>query len=169
MLHIFNNNTYYSHFRTAYKHMLIHKTSTSKGELILYYPPTCMPLTCFKFNFKWYTFCIQKLYKMYTTDVYKMYKKCIPHFDKHLYTFCILYKIKKTMAPKFCIQKFVEMWDTFCIHFVYINSDLQKMYTIKIMYHTICIQNSYIIYTEIIVYKMDPTFQHILTHLLSTS
>ena len=26
---------------------------------------------------------------MYTTDVYKMYAKCIPHFDKLLYTFCI--------------------------------------------------------------------------------
>ena len=29
-----------------------------------------------------YTFCIQKLYEMYTTDVYRMYTKCIPHSDK---------------------------------------------------------------------------------------
>ena len=26
------------------------------------------------------------------------------------------------------------MWDTFYIHFAYINSDLQKVYIIKIMY-----------------------------------
>ena len=36
-----------------------------------------------------YTFCIQKLYNMYATDVYKAYTKCIPHFDKLLYTFCV--------------------------------------------------------------------------------
>ena len=36
-----------------------------------------------------YTFCMQKLYKMYATDVYKMHTKCIPHFDKLLYTFCV--------------------------------------------------------------------------------
>ena len=38
------------------------------------------------------------------------------------------------------------MWDTFCvktlrIHFVFINSDQQKVYIIKILY-IICIQNS---------------------------
>ena len=38
---------------------------------------------------KLYTFCIQKLYKMYTTDVSKMYTKCMPHFDKLLHTFHI--------------------------------------------------------------------------------
>ena len=43
----------------------------------------------------------------------------------------------------FCRQKFVKMWDTFCIetfckHFVYINSDVQKVYIINIM-NTICI------------------------------
>ena len=36
-----------------------------------------------------YTFCIQKLYKMHTTDFYKVYTKCIPYFDKLSYTFCI--------------------------------------------------------------------------------
>ena len=56
------------------------------------------------------------------------------------------------------------MWDTFCmqtfwIHFVYINSDLQKVYILKIM-NTICIQNSYRMYIKIIACKMDLTFQH---------
>ena len=56
-----------------------------------------------------------------------------------------------------CIQKFVEMWDTFCIlpfciHFVYINSDVQKVY---IMY-TICIQNSYRMCIQIIVCRIRP-------------
>ena len=36
---------------------------------------------------------------------------------------------------------------TFCKHFVYINSGLQKVYIIKTMY-TICIQNSYKTYTN---------------------
>ena len=41
--------------------------------------------------------------------------------------------------------KFVEMWDTFCmqtfcIHFVYIISDLQKVYIVDIMY-TICVHD----------------------------
>ena len=36
-----------------------------------------------------FTFCIQKMYKMYATNVYKMYTKCTPHFDKLLYTFCL--------------------------------------------------------------------------------
>ena len=87
---------------------------------------------------------------MYTTFwqtfVYSLYTKLKELWQLILYTKCI--------------QKFVEMWDTFCIQFVYINSDLQKVYIIKIMY-TICIQNSYRMYIQIIVCKMDPTFQHI--------
>ena len=55
------------------------------------------------------------------------------------------------MTAKFCIQ----------------NSDLQKVYIIKTMY-TICIQNSYRMYIQIIVCKIDPTFQHILARLLYT-
>ena len=58
--------------------------------------------------------------------------------------------------------------ETVSIYFVYINSDLQKVYIIKIM-HAICIQNSYRIYIQIIVCNMDPTFQNILTRLLCTS
>ena len=57
------------------------------------------------------------------------------------------------------MQKFVEMWDTFCIHFVYINSDLQKGYIIQIMY-TFCIQESYRMFIKVTTCKMDPAFQH---------
>ena len=64
--------------------------------------------------------------------------------------------------------KIVKMWDTFCIHFVYISSDLQKVYILKTMF-TIWIQNSYRMYIQIIVCEMDPPFQDILTHLLCTS
>ena len=39
------------------------------------------------------------------------------------------------------------MCDRFCIHFVYINSDLQKVYIVRTMY-TICIQNSHKMYTD---------------------
>ena len=52
-----------------------------------------------------------------------MYTKCIPHFNKRLYTFCIqiLTAIVLLILYTFCIQKFVEMWDTFCIYLVYIS------------------------------------------------
>ena len=48
------------------------------------------------------------------------------------------------------LEKFVDMWNacciqTFRIYFVYINSDLQKVCIINIMY-TMCMQNSYKIY-----------------------
>ena len=49
-----------------------------------------------------------------------MYTKCILHFDKLLYTFCIqtlAVLVLLTFYTK-CMQKFVEMWYTFCIHFV---------------------------------------------------
>ena len=102
-----------------------------------------------------YTECIQNIYHI-STDI------CIP----------FVYKIKRNMPAKFCIQKytkciqkFVEMWytfctQTFCTHFVYINSELQKVYLINIMY-TICIQNSYRMYIQIIVCRMVLLFQHI--------
>ena len=45
--------------------------------------------------------------------------------------------------------------------FVFINFDLQVS-IIQVMY-TICIQNSYRMYIQIIVCKMDPSFQNILT------
>ena len=102
-----------------------------------------------------YTECIQNIYHI-STNI------CIP----------FVYKIKRNMPAKFCIQKytkciqkFVEMWytfctQTFCTHFVYINSELQKVYLINIMY-TICIQNSYRMYIQIIVCRMVLLFQHI--------
>ena len=84
-----------------------------------------------------------------------MYIKCIQNVYHISKNFCIhfLYKIRRTIAAKFCIkciQKFVEMWDTFCIqtfyiYFVYISSDLQKVYIIKL-----CMQFVYKIHTECI-------------------
>ena len=68
-----------------------------------------------------------------------MYTRCIQQNVFHISTnFCIhfVYKIKRAMVVKIFIQNvyksFVEMWDTFCIHLVYllysyINSDLQKV------------------------------------------
>ena len=137
-----------------------------------------------------YTFYTQKLYKMYTTDVYKMYAKCTYTTFHQTFVYMLYTKSKELcqlnfvykMFPKicrnveyilctffytFCIQKFVEMWDafciqtlciqTFCIHFVYINSDVQKVCLVNIMY-TICIQISYRMYIQIIVCRMGPLF-----------
>ena len=62
-----------------------------------------------------------------------MYTKCIPHFDKLLYTFNIQNQKNYGSLILYtkCMQKFVKMWDTicihtFCIHFAYINSDLKE-------------------------------------------
>ena len=63
--------------------------------------------------------------------------KCTPHFDKLLYTFCIQNQ-----------KKFVEIWNTFCIHFVYISSDLQKLFIINIM-------QLYKLYPQLTVCRMD--------------
>ena len=97
--------------------------------------------------------CIQKFVEMW--DIFSIQIFCI-HFVQILCTKCM--------------QKFVEMWDTFCkqLNFGYINSDLQKMHIIKIMY-TICIENSYRMHIQIIVCRMNSLFQHNLTHLLCTS
>ena len=71
------------------------------------------------------------MYRKYT-------QKCIPHFDKK---FRILFVNK--IYIKFCRNVGYILYTDilYSLHFVYINSDLQKMYIIKIMY-TICIQNS---------------------------
>ena len=47
-----------------------------------------------------------------------MYTKYIPHFDKLLLTFCIQNLAAAVLLILYtkCIQKFAEMWDTFCIH-----------------------------------------------------
>ena len=55
-----------------------------------------------------------------------MYIKCIPHFDKLLYIHFV-YKIKRTMGAKFCIQNVHKSLSKCGIHFVYISSDLQKV------------------------------------------
>ena len=110
-------------------------------------------------------FCTQNVYTglskygihfVYKHFVYRSLLKCEIYFVYKHFVYVLYTK---------CTQKFVEIWDTFyiqtiCIHFVYISSDLQKVYIINIMY-TICIQNSYRMYTQIIVCKMDPLFQHI--------
>ena len=46
---------------------------------------------------------------------------------------------------------------TFCIQFVYINSDLQKVYIIRTMY-TVCIQNSYQMHANNCTQKCIPYF-----------
>ena len=71
-----------------------------------------------------------------------MYTKCIPHFDKLLYAFCIqiLVGIVLLILYTKCIQKFVEIWDTFCIHLVYI----LHTSVVNILYN-FCIQNVYMI------------------------
>ena len=81
------------------------------------------------------------------------------------------------MTAKFCIQNICKRLSKCgihfaCKHFVYILYTLilllQKVYITKTVY-TICIQNSYRMYIQIIVCKIDPTFQHILNRLLYTS
>ena len=75
---------------------------------------------------------------MYTTDVYQMYTKYIQIYTTFSQTLVYIFytKSKELCQQNFvykmyakCIQNFVEMWDTFCmqtfcIHFVYISSDL---------------------------------------------
>ena len=80
---------------------------------------------------------------MYTKG---MYIKCIPNFDKLLYTFCIqnlavivalilytkcIQKIVVLILYTKCIQKFVERWYTFCIHQLHTSCTIfvYKMYT----------------------------------------
>ena len=77
------------------------------------------------------------VYKMYTNC---LYIKCIPRFDKLLYTFCIqnLAGVVLLILHTKCIQGFVEIWHTFCIHFVYI------LYTsVVFIFYNLCIQNVY--------------------------
>ena len=140
-----------------------------------------------------YNWCIQNVYKMYnifqqtfvyilyTTSkklhqrniVYKMYTKVCWHVVYILYTkVCqnMGYILYTNILYTLCIQnvyKFVKMRNSFCIHFVYISSDLLKAYIINM--YTICIQNPYKMHIQIIVCRMDPLFQHILTHLLCIS
>ena len=107
-----------------------------------------------------------------------MYTKCIQNVYHVSTNFCIhfVYNIKRTMVTNFVYKMYTKVCRNveyilhtnilhiFCIH----QFDLQKVYIIKIMY-TIWIQNLDRIYVQIIACKMDPTFKHILTHLLCTS
>ena len=80
---------------------------------------------------------------VYILYLYKMYTKCISHFNKLLYTFCIqnLADIVLFILYTKCIQKLVKMWYAFCIHFVYIlytsvvyilyNFHIQIVYTVS--------------------------------------
>ena len=65
--------------------------------------------------------CKHFVYKNCSRCIQLMYMKCIQNVPHISANFCIhfVHKIKRTMAAKFCIQqKFVEIWDTFWIHFV---------------------------------------------------
>ena len=65
-----------------------------------------------------------------------LYTKCIPHFDKLLYTFCMqnLAAIFLLIFYTKCVQNFVEIWYTFCIHQFYTSCTIcaYKMYTVCI-------------------------------------
>ena len=127
-------------------------------------------------------FCIQNIYKSLSKCgicliqkhvLYILYTKVCSNM-RYIFTqtFCIYFVY--ILYGK-CIQKFVEMSDTFCIHFgihfvyiAYISSDAKELYIINVMY-TIYIQNSYRMYIQIIVYRMNLFFPHILTRLFCTS
>ena len=65
-----------------------------------------------------YTKVVLDVFNWYLQNVYKMYTKCIPHFDK----LCIhlIYKIKRTIAAKFCTRNVYKSLSKCEIHFVYI-------------------------------------------------
>ena len=67
------------------------------------------------------TFCIQKLYKMYTTDVYKIYTRYVQNTSQILTNFCIhfVHKIKRTMAVKISMPNVYKRLSKCGIHFVY--------------------------------------------------
>ena len=83
-----------------------------------------------------YTFCIQKLSKIY---IQLMYIKCIKNVFIHSSTnFCIYFVCKiKTMAAKNCIQNIYKILSKCRIHF---------------FIETFCII-LYILYTNILIYK----------------
>ena len=66
-----------------------------------------------------------------------LYIKCIPHFDKLLYTFFIQNLAGRVLLILYakCIQKLVEMW---CTYFIYILDTS----VVHILYN-FCIQNVY--------------------------
>ena len=87
-----------------------------------------------------------------------MYKKCIQNIHRNVYhiltNFCIRF-VSKTYTKFGRNVGYILYTDIFySLYFVYINSDLQKLYIIKIMY-TDCIQNSCRRFIQINVCKME--------------
>ena len=81
---------------------------------------------------------------MYKTDDTKCIQnayKSIPHFDKHLYTFCT--PNKKTMLAKFVCKMYTKILSICAIHFGY------NLYTkfIQNVYKNKCMQNEFLIST----------------------
>ena len=100
-----------------------------------------------------YTKCKQNIYKMYLTFrqsfIYKQLNWIVFVLNWIVLNCFVCKKSYLNMAFKFCIQnlaaivflqKFVEMWDTFCIHFVHI---LYKpvSYILYNLYTKFCMQN----------------------------
>ena len=61
-----------------------------------------------------------------------LYAKCIPDFDKLVYILYTKFSCHSSInfVYKMCIQKFVEMWCTFCIHIVQFLC--QNVYTVSV-------------------------------------
>ena len=121
----------------AYNYLFIHSV------LILYTNSSCIH------NFYDVHFLQIRMfvYKMYNIIQNVSIKKCILHFDKILYIFCIqfLAAIVLILHTKY-IQKFVELWmNTFFIHFIYISC-------IQILLN-FCIQNVYTIFVWAIHFR----------------
>ena len=97
------------------------------------------------------------IYNWYIQNVHKMY----PPFQQ-TFVYILYNKLKELWQLNFVYILYTKVCrntlDTFYIHFVYINSDLQKVY----IDHKKTIQDV----IQIIVWKMDPTFPLILTCLL---
>ena len=116
------------------------------------------------------------LAKFCTQNVYKSLLKCGIHFVYNHFVYIlhirvcpnVVYILHKNILYTKSIQSFVEMWDTIvcknitnCIHFIksvhlkhYVYNFYTKLYAYIIVYIIVC--------------RMDPLFQHILTRLLCT-
>ena len=140
----------------------------------------------------WYTFCIktfciQNVYKVLSKCGIQFYAKtfCIHfiyinsvynHFVYILYTrVCpnVVYILYKNILYTKCIQSFVEMWDTILCKNILYTFHIHQFWCTKSVHHKHYVYNFYTkLYAYIIVYiivcRMDPLFQHILTRLLCT-
>ena len=101
--------------------------------------------------------CIYFLYKNCTKCIQLMYTKCIQNaYKMYIYhtstSFCIyfVYKIKRTMPAKFCIQNVYKSLLKCEIHFVYILYTSVLIYlkrtSLTLFIYTTYIQNSYKMY-----------------------